>query len=228
MLLKQCLSKKLKPSYYDIGGFFMKWFVVSILSIALTLCFMPETFASYQNYESMTIINGTLLADFNEADYQAALKKVSKRKFFGWNIHYAHERIKISYIKETLFSYYNDGKTAIQYQYSAVYDQSSAFSISATGSIDYSNKDDAKLFKNKLDAALRISSDYKTAQSKKETIQLKIDVDPGTQVDLFIYGEGYITNGTAARYFFFFRTHIGGFEWFEVSTEYQRLEKIKI
>jgi hypothetical protein len=218
----------IKTSYYDVGGFFMKWFISTLLCISLSLMMMPESFASYQNYEDVTIIDGTLLADFEENDYQEALKKVSKRKFFGWRIHYVHERIKISYIKETLFSYYNDGKTAIQYQYSAVYDQSSAFSISATGSIDYSNKDDAKLFKNKLDAALRISSDYKTAQSKKETIQLKIDVDPGTQVDLFIYGEGYITNGTAARYLFFFKTHIGGFEWFEVSTEYQRLEKIKI
>ena len=202
--------------------------VSTSLIIMLTLWVMPTTQGSYQNYENITMIDGDLLADFDDETYQQALKKVEKRKFYGWRIYYAHERIKVSYIKETLFSYYNDGKTAIQYQYEATYDQSSTFSISATGSIDYSNKDDAKLFKNKLDAALRISTDYKHSSSKKESIQIKIDVDPGTQVDLFIYGEGYITNGTAARYVFVIRMNWGGFEWFEVSTEYQRLEKIKI
>ncbi|MGB0203118.1 MAG: hypothetical protein ACPGJL_03410 [Acholeplasmataceae bacterium] len=206
----------------------MKWMMTTVLSILIGISLSIQTHANYQNFESMTIIDGTLLSDIEENDYQEALDKVSKRKFWGWKIHYIHERIKVSYIKETLFSFYNDGKTPFEYEYQATYDQTATFSISATGSIDYSNKDDAKQFKNKLDAALKISSDYKTSQSKKETIQLKIDVDPGTQVDLFIYGEGYITNGTAARYVFFFRTHHGGFEWFEVSTEYQRLEKIKI
>ena len=45
---------------------------------------------------------------------------------------------------------------------------------------------------------------------------------------LYIYGEGRISNGVAAKYFFWIRRNLGGFEYFEMTTSYQRLEKVKI
>lgn len=182
----------------------------------------------YPNFESITIIDGHRLEAFSSEEYQMYYKKVKRRKMFGWRIHYVHDRIDITYIKETLFSYYNDGYTAIDYEYQMTYESSSLFEIQATGTIAFTTKDDGRSFKNKLDASLKISTDYKTTTTTKETVDIHIKVDPGTQVDLYIYGEGYITNGVAARYVFWFRRNLGGFEWFEKTTEYQRLEKIKI
>ncbi|MGB0417652.1 MAG: hypothetical protein ACPGCR_02625, partial [Acholeplasmataceae bacterium] len=97
----------------------MKWMMTTVLSILIGISLSIQTHANYQNFESMTIIDGTLLSDIEENDYQEALDKVSKRKFWGWKIHYIHERIKVSYIKETLFSFYNDGKTPFEYEYQA-------------------------------------------------------------------------------------------------------------
>lgn len=206
----------------------MKFITTLLLIIILGMIGTLTIEASYPNFESLTIIDGERLEDFSSSDYKTYYKKVTKRKMFGWRIHYVHDRIHITYIKETLFSYYNDGYSAITYDYQMDYNSSSSFEIQATGTIAYTTKDDGRSFKNKLDASLKISSDYKTSSSTKESVDIHIEVDPGTQVDLYIYGEGYITNGVAARYFFWFRRNLGGFEWFEKTTEYQRLEKIKI
>ena len=100
----------------------MKWMLTTVLSMFLSISLSIQTEANYQNFESMTIIDGTLLSDIDESDYQGALNKVSKRKFWGWKIHYIHARIKVSYIKERLFSYYNDGKTPFEYEYQATYE----------------------------------------------------------------------------------------------------------
>ena len=64
----------------------MKWMVSTSLIIMLALWVMPTTQGSYQNYENITMIDGDLLADFDDETYQQALKKVEKRKFYGWRI----------------------------------------------------------------------------------------------------------------------------------------------
>mgnify|MGYP001548467382 FL=1 len=206
----------------------MKLLTTLILMIIITSVMTITVVADYPNFESITIIDGHRLEAFTSDEYSIYYKEVKRRKMFGWRIHYVHDRIDITYIKETLFSFYNDGYTAIEYDYQMEYESSSTFQIQATGTIAYTTKDDGRSFKNKLDASLKISTDYKTSTSKKESVDIHIKVDPGTQVDLYIYGEGYITNGVAARYFFWFRRNLGGFEWFEKTTEYQRLEKIKV
>ena len=206
----------------------MKFILNMMLCVFITTVFTVDIHASYPNFESITIIDGKRLEAFSSDEYTHYYKEVKKRKMFGWRIHYVHDRIDITYVKETLFSYYNDGYTPIEYDYQMEYTSSSTFQIQATGTIGYTTKDDARSFKNKLDASLKIASDYKTSHATKESVDIHIKIDPGTQVDLYIYGEGYITNGVAARYFFWIRRNIGGFEWFEKTTEYQRLEKFKI
>ena len=45
--------------------------------------------------------------------------------------------------------------------------------------------------------------------------------------NLYVYGEGLISNGVAANYLFWIRTKRGG-EIFYVTTQYYRLEKVTI
>lgn len=201
--------------------------IMGLLFTLWTVFHIPVE-ASYMYYERLDIMGGHKLSDIDTQTMNDAYKKVQKRRMFGWNIHALHSRLPATYIKQTLFSYYNDGFTPIKYSYEAQYTTSETFQINATGNIGVDMKDDGKSYKNRLDAALKLSVDYKKITTTKFTVDIKIDVDPKTQVDLYIYGEGYLSNGVASLYFFFLQTRIGGYEIFESTTEYQRLEKIRI
>lgn len=184
--------------------------------------------SNYQSFEEITMSSGELLSDFSSSDYKDYYKKVNKRKFMGWRVHTVNEDVEVSYITETLFSYYNDGYTAIEYEYKLDQKTTSKVSLSSSGSIGIKHNGAKPTFKQNLEGSLKLSSDYTTTESSEESYTVSLEVDPGTQVDLYIYGEGLITNGVAARYFFWLRSHKGGFEAFVVTTQYQRLEKKRI
>jgi hypothetical protein len=199
----------------------------------LFLCLMFLTHQSYadsnyQSYEEITMSTGELLNDFSSSDYKDYYKKVEKRKFYGWRVHTVNKDVEVSYITETLFSYYNDGYTAIEYEYKLDQKTTSKVSLSSSGSIGIKQNGTKPTFKQNLEGSLRLSADYTTTESSEESYTVSLKVDPGTQVDLYIYGEGLITNGVAARYFLWMRSHKGGFEAFVVTTQYQRLEKKRI
>jgi hypothetical protein len=204
------------------------------IAIVLLILFMPLLFGlvladdDYQRFESMDLTSGMLLKDYSKTDYKRYYKEVDKRRFFGWRVNKVYEDIKVSYVTETLFSYYNDGYTPIEYSYDFVFEKTSKINVSATGSIALKQGKKEGAFANNLDAALKITAAYDSTEKTKETIKIALDVDPGTQVNLYIYGEGTITNGVAARYFFWFRLARGGFEVFTVTTQYHRLEKVRI
>lgn len=206
----------------------MKQSLYLVLFFILFTVFEVRSEASYLQFEQFNLVGGVMLFDIEDKVLKDHYKHVMKKQMFGWKTHAIHSRLPVTYIKHTLFSYYNDGFTPIKYAYKASYDTSQTFQINATGNIGIIMKDDARSYKNKLDAALKISADYRKVTTTKTSIDIKIDVDPKTQVDLYIYGEGYLTNGVAARYFFFLRANLGGYEIFESTTEYQRLEKVRI
>jgi hypothetical protein len=183
---------------------------------------------NYQNFESIEVTNGKLLEDYTDKEYKTYYKFVDVRKFMGWQTYKVTNNMKISYVSETLFSYYNDGYTAIDYKYQLSRKKTSKLGLSATGTIGIKVQKDEKGFKNNLDSSLKLSADYQVSDEDKESYDITLKVDPGTQVDLYVYGEGKITNGVAARYIFWMRSERGGFEIFVVTTEYQRLEKKKI
>ncbi len=202
---------------------------MSMLFFMLTLVLhISYADSNYQSFESLEIDRGKLLTDFTTSEYNKYYKKVDSRKFMGWKVYTVNKDIECRYVTETLFSYYNDGYTAIKYAYTLDTKTTSKLSLSATGSIGIKTTSTRPEFKNNLDGSIRLSADYQTSEEKKESISVILDVDPGTQVDLYIYGEGLITNGVAARYAFWFRTNRGGYEAFVVTTQYQRLEKIRI
>lgn len=207
----------------------MKLMMFLCLSISLVLLVNLDIQAgTYQTYEMIELESGKLLSDYTDKDYRLYYPKVSKLKFSGWRVYVVHDDIKATYISETLFSYYNDGFTAINYEYTLERNASSKLALSATGTIGLKMNKEIPTFKNGLDSSLKLSAEYAINHTEKETYYLKFLVDPGTQVDLYVYGEGKVTNGVAARYSLFVRVEKGGFEVFVVTTEYQRLEKKKI
>lgn len=203
-------------------------FCFCLLSLALLIPFTTHASSAYKSYESLTVEDGKLLSDFTESDYQNYYEKVSKRKFIGWQIHEVNRDKRVYYITETLFSYHNDGFTPIDYTYKYTKKETSKLALSATGTIGFKSSGDRQGFKNNLDGSLKLSSDYTNTKEESETYEIKLKVDPGTRVDLYIYGEGKITNGVAAFYWGFIRTMRGGYEIFLVTTQYQRLEKVRI
>ncbi|MBU1140965.1 MAG: hypothetical protein KKG64_00420 [Firmicutes bacterium] len=208
----------------------MKKIVVALLLFGSMFGFCQTSFATtnYQSFESLTLTTGSLLEDFSKDDYKEYYKKVDKRKFIGWNVYKVNSNVKVSYISETLFSYYNDGYTAIDYTYKLDRKVSSKLGLSATGTIGIKVSSTKPAFKNNLDGSLKLTADYTVSEEDKESYEISLKVDAGTQVDLYIYGEGKITNGVASRYLFWIRMDRGGYEVFLVTTQYQRLEKKRI
>lgn len=207
----------------------MKFLISSLIWTMIFMWWIPFTMsASYEQFESFQLVSGKTLSEFTEKDYERYHPYVMRPKWMGYRVMTVHSRLKANYVKETLFSYYNDGFTPIDYTFKSTYTMSKTIQVTVSGSLSYGGTLTEKTFKKGLDSALKITSDYKQSESETRTIEVKIKVDPQTQVDLYVYGEGYLTNGVAAEYLFFFRKHIGGFEYFEVTTEYQRLEKYKI
>lgn len=205
--------------------------IIIVLIFVLT-CFMSTKFISasahHENFEELKLSRGKLLSDYSSSDLDSYYKKVKKAKFSGWKTEVINNRVKAQFVSETHFSYYNDGYTSIDYSYKIDEQTTSKYSFSSTGSVSVNATKTKTGFKNGLDSSLKLSYSQDKQTVKKETYEIKVKVDPGTQVNLYSYGEGRLTNGVAARYLFWIRTSLGGYEVFEISTLYQKLEKIRI
>jgi len=184
--------------------------------------------SDYQAFESIEIYEGKFLKDYTKSEYKSYYKKVSKRKFAGWRINVVHEDLKVVYKTETIFSYYNDGTTSIKYEYKFEGTNTSSRSITSTGEIGINVTGPIKQFKGGLDAKLKITSTYETTNKETETFKMQMEIDPQTMTNLYIHGEGLITNGVACRYFMWIPFEKGGFEVFVITTQYYRMEKVKI
>lgn len=184
--------------------------------------------ASHTNYEKLELSKGKLITEYTSKELEPFYKKVKKAKFSGWKTHTINNRVEGKFISESIFSYYNDGYTAIDYSYKLDEQETVKYSFSSTGSIGVTGSGTGKGFKAGLDGSLKLSYANDTTKVKKETYEVKLKVDPGTQINFYKEGFGRLTNGVGARYFFWIRTDIGGFEVFEVSSISTKLEKIKI
>lgn len=206
-----------------------KWYCILLLLVLYTITTKELLSNSdYENYQEITIHEGKFLTDFSKKEYETYYKKVKKRKFSGWNIHKVTENAGVSYKAETVFSYYNDGTTPIEYTYEYEKKESSNINITSTGSISISASGTIKKFKGGLDTSLKLTYEDKSSLNEKETWKIKLQVDPGTMANLYTYGEGKISNGVAARYLFWILVDKGGYEIFTVTTQYYRLEKVQI
>ena len=184
---------------------------------------------SYLTFQTIRLDRGKLLSKYSDSEYDKYYKYVDKRKMFGWRTYYVNKDVHCSYVSKTVFSYYNRGTSKINYTYNLTDVTTEKFSISSSGSISYSGQSQGtKTFKHGLQSALKLDIDYSKQNQTTTKTNLEITVDPLSVATLKIIGEGRISNGVACDYFFWIRTHRGGFEYFIVSTEYPRLEVLPI
>ncbi|MBM7453247.1 hypothetical protein JN09_000572 [Acholeplasma morum] len=208
----------------------MKKYMI-VLLVLITVSFRGVTLnadADYESFESIEMPEGIFLKDYTKENYKEYYKKVTKRRFAGWNVFIVTEDAKVIYRTETIFSYHNDGSTAIDYEYKYDGTKSTSRSITASGTIGINASGTVKKFKGGLESSIKKTSNVETSSKENETWKIKMQVDPGTMANLYIHGEGKITNGVAAKYAFWILLEKGGFEVFVVTTQYYRLEKVKI
>lgn len=206
----------------------MKKLIVLNIFLLIIICNVKNAYAAtdYENYQEMNFQDGgQLLVDMNVGDYYDNIKK---RKFMGWNIHYINKRAKVTYKTDTLLDYYNSGTSPIKYEYKMSKKDQTCFSVSVVDNLELVCEGKIKKLDASLSNKLKIESEYgKTLEVDEET-KISIDIDPKTQLIIYTYGEGYITNGVAAKYICWIRSQRGGFEYFEPTTQYTKVIKRKI
>ena len=190
----------------------------------------PKVDASenYNSFQEIEISKGKMLSDYTTSDYNKYYKEVDKRKFWGWRVNTVNKNVKAKFTSETVFSYYNNGKTPITYKYELSKTVVDKFSISATGTIKYKTEGNTTKFKHNLDTEVKINVTKEVVTTTKEENNLEIIIDPMTVANLRILGEATVTNGVAAYYILWIRIERGGFEYFVVTTQYPRLEVLPI
>jgi hypothetical protein len=203
-----------------------KLFLISLVLFLVIALSKQEIYglSEYEGFQDLSLTTGKLLSKFSEGELKEYYKKVTKTKFSGWNTYTINDSITVNYIKSTLFEIYNDGTSVIHYEKDISYESTNKFVISVVGQIGIKTGKKAKIetteFKDDLDASLKLDVSYAYQNKKSETEKMKFDVNPGTKYLIAIVGSGKITNGVAAKYFFWIRTKLGGYEIFQVSSEY--------
>lgn len=203
-----------------------------IIIIGLLICILTMVqqqiyaYADFEHFEKVG--NGKLLSEYKDDDYALYYSKMDHPEFLGWRHMHVTENMKVKFISETLFSYYNNGKSAITYNYKANKKTISAYKLKVSGGIKLQTKKDNKVFGDGLSASLNMDYAYDFSQEETESFDIKVAIEPQTQLALYLYGEGKITNGIAKNYFFWIEIAKGGYEIFLVTTHYQRLEIIPI
>ena len=202
----------------------MKIKVILILLICFISISTQATFG-YADFQDFTKVGeGKILDEFNSSDYDYGYKKLGGNQFAGWKHHYVTENLKVKYTSETLFSYYNNGKSAITYNYKASKKTISSYTLKVSGGVKLQTQKENKIFGSGLTASLNMDYVYDNKTEDTETFDIKVSIEPTTQMVLYLYGEGKITNGVAKNYIFWIEIAKGGFEIFVVTTHYQRLE----
>ncbi|WP_162146805.1 hypothetical protein [Acholeplasma granularum] len=202
----------------------MKKYLIIICLFFISILFSNTSFA-YADFQDLKKVgNGKLLQEYSLGDYDFAYKKVSKNRFLGWNYYHVNEDMKVTFTSETLFSYYNNGKSPISYNYKASKKTINHYQLKVSGGVKLQTQKDNKVFGSGLTAHMNLDYLYDTKIEDIESYDIKVSIEPGTQMVLYLYGEGKITNGVAKNYLFWMEIAKGGYEIFVVTTHYQRLE----
>lgn len=179
----------------------------------------------YTTYSVIKLSKGSLLEEFTDQQIEEYQKKCNKRKWMGWRTYTVNNKVQATFISDTIYSFYNDGPSKIDYELTTVASCNTKTAISATGSLSYSLKGDIKKFKNGLDSALKMEGSYNKISEVKETEKISLDVDPYTEVKIYMTGNAKVTNGYAKRYVWWIGCESGGFEYFTITNLYTRIEK---
>ena len=201
------------------------------LIVILSLVFKSinvEASDDYNGFDEVVMESGKLLENFTDAEYNEYYSYVDKRKFWGWNVHIVNDKVPCTYIARTVYETTNDGTEEINYEVSVTTETEVRTIINASGSISYGLSGSVKKFKNDLDAEVDLEYKYQITEGKQRTEKIKIPVEGKTKLLVTVTGQGYVTNGVASLYMFWINIEKGGFEYFTITSEYQKIEKVAI
>ncbi len=199
----------------------------------LTLLFISSVQLKAEDYQTYQEIifndeDAILLKDFTDEDYQKYYDEITKKKFIGWKLYIAHENKEVEFVSETKLKIYNNGYSTIKHDIKLESKEETKYQISASGGIKVNIKGDIKKFKGSLDADIKNSISYTKTTTNKETYDFQIIVDPKTYVKIVTRGTGEVNNGVGNYYFLWIRTKKGGWETFNVTTEYYEIIKERV
>ncbi len=199
----------------------------------LTLLFISSVQLKAEDYQTYQEIifndeDAILLKDFTDEDYQKYYDEITKKKFIGWKLYIAHENKEVEFVSETKLKIYNNGYSTIKHDIKLESKEETKYQISASGGIKVNIKGDIKKFKGSLDADIKASISYTKTTTNKETYDFQIIVDPKTYVKIVTRGTGEVNNGVGNYYFLWIRTKKGGWETFNVTTEYYEIIKERV
>ena len=187
--------------------------------------------ADYSNYETfsyMQFSKGKLLRNYSNEELKPYITATNKRKFYGWRIAYMNYHVRCNFTSKTILSIVNDGTSSIEYHIEQTETVMNKISITAKGSLKTSTSGTVKKFKAGLDSSLGIEREQEKSITCKTSESLKITIDPGTKVYVYLKGSGYLTNGYATLYDTWLKSLRGAFEYFELVDVYPKIVKEKI
>lgn len=201
--------------------------------VLLMLCLIyldaPKAQAAeeYNGYSEVIMQEGKLLANFTDAEYEEYYSKINNRLFWGWNIYIVNQNVPCTYINKTVYETTNTGSETITYEINVTTEQEIRTIISASGSISYGlSGSSEKKFKHDLDAKVSLDYKYQNTESNTKTEKLKIPVEGRTKLLVTVVGTGMVTNGVGSYYICWFENCRGGFEYFTITNEFQKIEKV--
>ncbi len=205
------------------------------IGFIMVLCFLmsalvPVEAGEYLTYQNITFrrAGAKLLEDYSQAEYDRYIKKVERRRFWGWRTYTVMRNEPVTFQKETMYVISNEGFTPIQKSYYFNVKGQGKFQISATGNIGLTGTGDVRGFRLGLDTHIRPQISYESSTQREERVDIRMTVDPRTTLRVEVFGEGKVTNGVANHYRFWRNTRQGGWEVFVLTTEYFSIVKAVI
>lgn len=196
----------------------------------MTLTITEVQAEEYLTYQEIVFDSdeAILLKDFTDEQYEEFYNVIDKARFIGWSLGIVNKNESLEFVSETKLKIVNNGFSTIKHNITLSTKEETKYQISASGSIAVSGKGDIKKFKGSIDADIKASISYTTNLTMSETYEFNIIVDPLTYVSIVTRGLGELSNGVGKYYFFWIETKRGGWETFNVTTEYYEIIKEKL
>jgi len=186
--------------------------------------------SDYLAYQEIVFVyqGARLLEDYSKDDYEKYYGKMSGKRFWGWKTFSAQENEPVTFIKETLFVIRNDGDSAISQEFEFGQKETIKKQYGVSGTLGLKGKGSNKTFELGLEEKLKFDASGTSTKVIDESVEIKVKIDPGTQMIVQVHGEGKVSNGVAKYYRFFREAKKGGWEVFVVTTEFFSLVKERI
>ncbi len=207
-----------------------KILIICIFLFMMTLTITEVQAEEYLTYQEIVFDSdeAILLKDFTDEQYEEFYNVIDKARFIGWSLGIVNKNESLEFVSETKLKIVNNGFSTIKHNITLSTKEETKYQISASGSIAVSGKGDIKKFKGSIDADIKASISYTTNLTMSETYEFNIIVDPLTYVSIVTRGLGELSNGVGKYYFFWIETKRGGWETFNVTTEYYEIIKEKL